>query len=174
VPLAEAEPWLEHLTSCSPCYRDFSQFREAHQRQRNRTILAVAASILVVASVAGWALVQKRNETRLVQTVVVDLRNRSVARGSEPIPTQPPLEIGRTVSHLDIYLPLGSSEGPYEVRIIRLSGETVTTGRATAQLKAPLTVLDVSVNLSSASPGRYVLQVRTGGLEWSSYPIVLR
>ena len=31
MPLAQAEPWLNHLTSCSPCYRDFNQFREAHQ-----------------------------------------------------------------------------------------------------------------------------------------------
>jgi hypothetical protein len=27
VPLSEAENWLDHLTSCSPCYRDFCQFR---------------------------------------------------------------------------------------------------------------------------------------------------
>jgi hypothetical protein len=31
MPLSEAEKWLDHLTSCSPCYRDFCQFRVAHR-----------------------------------------------------------------------------------------------------------------------------------------------
>ena len=29
MPLSEAEKWLNHLGSCSPCYRDFCQFRAA-------------------------------------------------------------------------------------------------------------------------------------------------
>lgn len=29
MPLLEAEKWLDHLTSCSPCYRDFCHFRVA-------------------------------------------------------------------------------------------------------------------------------------------------
>jgi hypothetical protein len=27
MPLSEAENWLDHLCSCSPCYRDFCKFR---------------------------------------------------------------------------------------------------------------------------------------------------
>ena len=27
MPLSEAEKWLDHLTSCSACYKDFCQFR---------------------------------------------------------------------------------------------------------------------------------------------------
>ena len=27
MPLTEAEKWLDHLCSCSPCYRDFCKFR---------------------------------------------------------------------------------------------------------------------------------------------------
>jgi hypothetical protein len=29
--LSEAEKWLDHLTSCSPCYKNFCQFRIAHR-----------------------------------------------------------------------------------------------------------------------------------------------
>ena len=32
MPLSEAENWLDHLTSCSPCYTDFCQFQTAHPR----------------------------------------------------------------------------------------------------------------------------------------------
>ena len=31
MPLVEAEKWLDHLTSCSPCYRDFCHLRVAHR-----------------------------------------------------------------------------------------------------------------------------------------------
>jgi hypothetical protein len=30
MPLAEAEDWLNHLTSCSPCYIGFCQYQVAH------------------------------------------------------------------------------------------------------------------------------------------------
>jgi hypothetical protein len=172
--LAQAEPWLNHITSCSPCYRDFSQFREAYQRRRNLTLLAVAASILVVASIGGWALMQRHGGTQLAQTAVLDLRNRSVARGAHPVPTEPPLEIRRTVSLFNIYLPLGSSEGPYDVRIVTPSGASLLTASGIAKLKDHITSLQVAVSLSSAHAGRYILQIRKAGLEWNSYPLLLR
>jgi hypothetical protein len=31
MPLSEAENWLDHLTSCSPCYADFCEFQAAHR-----------------------------------------------------------------------------------------------------------------------------------------------
>src|SRR5947209_799769 len=123
MPLTEAETWLDHLGSCSPCYGDFSQFRRVYELRRRRTLLAVAASILIAAGIAGWVLLQKHNESLVAQTAVLDLRNRSVSRGTEPNPAEPPLEITRTVSRLNIYLPLGSSEGSYEVRIVTPSSE---------------------------------------------------
>src|SRR5882724_12791357 len=82
--LDEAEMWLDHLGSCSPCYGDFSRFRKAHESGRRRTVLAIAASVLVAAGIAGWFLLQRHNEALVAQTVVLDLRNRSVARDTEP------------------------------------------------------------------------------------------
>lgn len=38
-PLSKAEKWLDHLTSCSPCYRDFFQFQAARRGQGTRTSL---------------------------------------------------------------------------------------------------------------------------------------
>jgi hypothetical protein len=62
VPLAEAEKWLNHLGSCSPCYKDFSELRKGREVQRNRTLLAIAASILVAVGIASWVLFQRHNE----------------------------------------------------------------------------------------------------------------
>ncbi len=174
VPFAQAEPWLEHLTSCSPCYRDFSQFREAHLSRRNRILLAVAAIVILVASVSGWTLLHKRNENLLAQTAILDLRNRSVPRGADRNPDEQPLELSRGTSRLTILLPLGSSEGFYEVRITTLTGASLTASGRTARLKDGVTLLRVRLSLISLRPGTYLFETRRPGLEWESYPLVLR
>jgi len=174
MPLAEAEKWLNHLGSCSPCYGDFSQFRKAYELRRKRTLLAVAASILIAIGIAGWVLIQRHNESLVAQTAVLDLRNRSIARGTEPNPGEQPLEVSRAARHWNIYLPLGSNEVSYEVRVIAPSGEMMTTAQGTARLTEQITRLHVEIALTSAAPGNYTLQVSRPGLDWSSYPLRLR
>ena len=172
--LSEAEKWLDHLGSCSPCYDDFRKLRGSFQQARRRTILAVAASILVIASAAAWWVIQSKDGIGVAQSTVVDLRNRSIARGPEQVPNEPPLEIRRNVSRLNILLPLGSSEGTYEVRIVTDSGESVAATTGTAKLSNQITSLQAVLNVSSAHPGHYVLQVRRDALDWNSYPLALK
>jgi hypothetical protein len=172
--LPEAEKWLDHLTSCSPCYSDFSQFQVAHQRRRTQRLLAIAASILIAIGIAGWVLFQKHNESLVVQTAVLDLRNRSVARGTEPNPDVQPLEVSQSATYLNIYLPLGSAEGLYDVRIVTTSGESLLNAAGEARLNHGVTSLEVAARLSSSRPGRFILQIRKAGSEWNSYSILLR
>jgi len=174
MPLAEAEKWLDHLGSCSPCYSDFSQFRKVHELRRKRTLLAVAASILIVASIAGWALLRRHNEGLDTQVAVLDLRNRSVARGTEPNPAERPLEVNRSATHWNIYLPLGSNEGQYDIRIVTSSGEEVVTTSGTAKVQDQITLLSIVISTSSARPGRYILQIRKTSSEWNSYKLFFR
>jgi hypothetical protein len=110
----------------------------------------------------------------VAQTGVVDLRNRSVPRGGEQNPDEQALEISREVKHLNIYLPLGSAEGPYEMRIATTSGSAVLTTGGVASLKDGVTSIQVVVDFSLASSGRYVFQVRKPKSEWSSYALILR
>src|SRR6185369_7897121 len=104
-------------------YKDFSKLRKVREVQRRRTLLAIAASILVAAGIASWVLVQRHNESLVAQTAVLDLQRRSVSRNQEPNPGEKPLELRRGFSQLNIYLPLGSPEGTYEVRIVTASGD---------------------------------------------------
>jgi hypothetical protein len=172
MPLSEAEKWLEHLTSCSPCYRDFSKLRAAQKQRRMRTFLAVAAGILIVACLAGWAFL--RSKEPLVGTAMLDLRNRSTARGTEPSPSEPPLEISRDVSRLEIRLPLGSLEGSYDLRVSTPEGESLFSGAGVANIQQGITVLRIDMNLSKANPGLYLLQLRHVGSDWNSYPLRIR
>jgi hypothetical protein len=174
MPLTEAEKWLDHLTSCSPCYRDFSELQAGYRRRRMQTILAIAASILIVVGVAGWALFFKPNGPPVVQTAVLDLRNRSVPRGGEVNPGEQPLEVSREVKRLNVYLPLGSAEGPYELRIAHTTGSAIFTTNGVASLRNGVTSIEAAVDLSSASSGRHVLQIRRPNSEWNSYPLLLR
>jgi hypothetical protein len=174
MPLTEAEKWLDHLTSCSPCYGDFSQFQAAYQSRRTRTLLAIAASILIVACLAGWALFLRHNEPLGAQTAIVDLRNRSIPRGTEPNPAESPLEVNRAASSWNIYLPLGSSEGQYDIRIVTPSGELLFEAGGTAKLSNQITSIQIPVSVLESRSGRYVLQIRKTASEWSSYLLVLR
>ena len=78
------------------------------------------------------------------------------------------------MSRLNIYLPLGSPEGLYEVRIVGLSGEPVASITGIAKVSNYIPTLALTINLSSSRPGGYILQIRKADLEWSSYPLVLR
>lgn len=175
MPLSQAESYLDHLTSCSPCYRDFLQLQREHRQRRTRMIFAVAASVLIVAAIATWAVIYRHGSNlQVARSVVVDLRNHSMARGTEPLPSEPPLEISRSVSHLDIYLPFGSSDGPYDFRISTAREEVLRTGSGFAKVQEGITALPVDVNLSSVSPDLYILQIRKVGSEWNSYSLRLR
>jgi len=114
-----------------------------------------------------------RRHDQQIARAVVDLRDRSLARGTEPPPTGLPLEIPRNVSHLDIYLPLGSNDGVYDARLATRTGQEVSTGRAAVELHQGIVVLSWNVNLS-APPGVYVLQVRRTGSEWSSFSVRIK
>lgn len=174
MPLTEAEKWLDHLVSCSPCYRDFSELRKVREVQRRRTVLTIAASILVAAGIAGWVLIRRHSETLVAQTAVIDLRSRSVSRSPEPNPGEQPLELRRGFSQLNIYLPLGSPEGAYDVRIVTMSGDSLLNTGGTAQLKDGVTALQVRGAVFIERPGQYILQVRKAPSGWNSYTLVLR
>jgi hypothetical protein len=85
-----------------------------------------------------------------------------------------PLELRRRFSQLNIYLPLGSPEGAYEVHIVTTSGDSLLNTGGTARLSDGVTSLQVTGKLSVARPGQYIMQIRKPPSEWNSYHLVLR
>jgi hypothetical protein len=175
MPLSEAETWLDHLGSCSPCYRDYLDLRAASRKRLQRALFAVAAGVLLSLLVVGGIHFFKHQGLPPAQTAaVLDLRNRSLTRGAERAPSEAPLEVNRRASQWDIQLPLGSPDGRYEVRLTTEQGEQVLATRGVATITEGVTLLRVEARLSSASPGRYVLQLREPTLAWTSYAVVVR
>jgi hypothetical protein len=54
--LEEAEPWINHLSSCSPCTREFAELRQAFQQRQRLRLASVAAGLLIVlVAAAGYS-----------------------------------------------------------------------------------------------------------------------
>jgi hypothetical protein len=97
-----------------------------------------------------------------------------VSRSPEPSPGEQPLELRRGFSQLNIYLPVGSPEGAYEVRIVTTDGDTLLNMGGTARLKDGITSLQMTGKPFLARHGQCTMQIRKPPAEWSSYPLVLR
>jgi hypothetical protein len=172
VSLTEAEPWLDHLGSCSPCFREFKEFRRQSAIQRRRFLTWVATAAVLLVAVGGWLWVRARHSVEATDTAVLDLRERSVARGqSQADAGQAPLEIPRTAKHLIVDLPIGSKEGTYDVGLLTGTGDQILRATGTAQLHDHITDLRVDVDLSGVQAGAYSLGIRQASLEWTRYPI---
>lgn len=171
VPLAEADPWLDHFSSCSPCFQEFSQFRKQALDRRRSTQVWLAAAAVLLFAVAGRLWVRTGPPVQRTAIVVLDLRERSLARGENPADAKPlALEIPRTTKHLVVDLPIGSKEGSYDLAVLNGAGDEVARATGTATLEGQIVILRADIDIGDVSPGFYFLGVRKLGLEWSRYP----
>jgi hypothetical protein len=172
VSLTEAEPWLDHLGSCSPCFQEFKELRRQSTIQRRHVLTWVATAAVLLFALGGWLWVRGRHSVVTTDTAVLDLRERSVARGqSQSEAGQVPLEIPRTAKHLILDLPIGSKEGAYEVGLLSDTGDQLLRATGMPELHDHIMGLRVDVDFSSIRPGEYFLGVRQASLGWTRYPI---
>src|SRR5260370_28555866 len=133
VSLTEAEPWLYHLGSCSPCFQEFKEFRRQSAIQRRHVLTWVATAAVLLFALGGWLWVRARHSVETTDTAVLDLRERSVARGQRQSETsQARLEISRTTRHLVLGLPIGSKKGAYDVWLLTDTGDQLLRAAAEA------------------------------------------
>jgi hypothetical protein len=119
----------------------------------------------------GWLWVRSRPSVQTSATVVLDLRERSLARGENPTDAKEvALEIPRTARHLIMDLPIGSKEGSYELALLNEAGDEVLRATGTATLENQIVILRADIDIGNVSAGLYFLGVRQPGLEWSRYP----
>jgi hypothetical protein len=170
VSLLEAEPWLEHLGSCSPCYQEFREFRRQWGRQRRRVQAWVAVAAILIFAGAGWLWMRTRTSLPVVDTAMLDLRDRSPVRGTETEPALPPLVIPWSVKHLVLDLPIGSREGRYDVALLNEAGDEVVRTSGIAQMEDHSVILRVEINLERVRKGPYFLGIRQRDLDWTRVP----
>ena len=170
--LADAEPWLKHLSSCSSCSQEFSDFRKQAAGQRRRKYPFLSAAAFLIIAVAGWLWVRTQHSSQSTETQVVDLRNVPAVYGQNPIQSdQHPLELHRSCKHLILELPNGSKEGADEVALLRETGAPVLASSGTARSENKGVMLKVDLDVSKVQPGQYFLGLRQPGEEWTRYPV---
>jgi hypothetical protein len=174
LPLPEADPWLDHLSSCSPCFQEFSEIRKQKAGQRKRTQMWLAAAAMVLLALGGWSWVLSRPSGQTAAVMVLDLRGRAAVRGDgTPETSQPPLQVPRSAKTLNLELPIGSNEGEYDVALLNASGAERFRTSATAKLEDHIVVLRADVDFTGVPPGSYFLGVRQPGHQWTRFPIRL-
>lgn len=172
--LTEAEPWMDHLGKCTPCFRDYNEFRRLIERRRKLSYLGIAAVILV-ACVALWAWRSRRPTVITAHNhVVADMRNRLMLRG-EQTAGEGPVVFQRGFEDVSFYLPEGSRAGTYQVAIFREEpGEALASATGTATIENGMMTMNVTLDLSRIQPGYYLVGIRLPETEWSYYPLIVK
>ncbi len=75
------------LTSCSPCFQEFKEFRRQSAVQRRRVVTWVATAAVLLLAVGGWLWVRGRHAVETTDTAVLDLRENEQ---SPPLETDVP------------------------------------------------------------------------------------
>ena len=172
--LEEAEPWINHLSSCSPCTREFSELRKGHQRRRILQVSGAAAGVLLAAAIAAWFLVRSSLGPAQLRPVTVDLSGWAILRGSEGSPPNPPLRLAKGYLDMTLYLPAGSEPGTYDVQVVREPGQPIWSAQREAKLENFKATIQVPVDLRQFSPGLYLFAYRRQGRNWTYIPQVLK
>jgi hypothetical protein len=140
--------------------------------ERRRAQIWLAAAAVFIFAIAGWLWVRTRPQLQAAAVVVLDLRGRATVRGENPSETsQSPLEVPRNAKALNLELPIGSNEGPYDIALLDPNGAEFFRTSAMAKLEDHIVVLRADVDLAGVSPGSYLLGVRHPGREWTRYPV---
>jgi hypothetical protein len=169
IPLSDAQKWLDHLGSCSPCFQEFKAIKRKLRARRGFRFGGGLAILL--AAVGLWFLLRPQHTTVPNEIAVLDLRTYSSERG-EPTPSnQPPLDIPRATKHLTLYLPIGSKEGSYDVALLSATGDEVLRATGRARLEDHVVVLRAEIDLAHVGSASYFLGIRQAGLEWTRFPI---
>ncbi len=184
LPIRDA--YWEHITHCSPCFQEFLDFRKdlATSRKRlvlrNRLLLGTACVGVALAALLVLPVTHKPGQPTMTAEALsnIDMRPFSVTRGDSD--NQRPQEqyagiLTRTRSRLNVILPLGASEGNYEVRLMDDNRhQVVPSANATALFADHLVRFKVSFDLTSVPPGRYVLASRRDAGGWMTAPVLVR
>lgn len=165
--------WIDHLGTCTPCFREYTELRNQSEWRRRAAYIGVAASILVVLSAGLWLW---RSNRQVVITahnhIVADMRDRLMFRGDQG---KGPLVFGRGIDDVSFYLPEGSRTGTYEVAVFdEESGKSLVRATGTAVINNNTIALNVTLDLSRTNPGHYLVGIRLPGTDWNYANLIIR
>jgi hypothetical protein len=191
-----SDPAWDHVTHCSPCYREFLEFREEQKeandraRRRRRVVLATAAALILVCGL--WLFLRRSPEAKPPQNpakpapqivarasprpAYLDFESVRTGRGEEQTPSRP-LKYALPLDDLDlkIRLPIGSEDGQYQVEILPEPGKPpVASDNGVAALENHSVFLRTRIDLAGLKTGKYYIAFRRVNAEWTVLPLELQ
>ena len=164
---------VDHVTSCNYCLGRLLQFRATRPARaslsfRYAAVAALGLACLLVGFVVANAW--NRNHPAVVQVRsaeihrTLDLSQYGTYRGDQP-PSNPPLHLPAALVNLELVLPRLSQPGAYSIMVASDKNglNRVACATGTAVGGDPRTVVTVSLDLRSATPGKYILSTQLQG-----------
>jgi hypothetical protein len=184
--LTQAQEWIDHLGSCSPCYMEYDGLRRKITKVRRIRAVVIAATVALFISLGSLALrvhwwpmrdkgtnLAGSKRAEVSQPYVVDLRDWMVLRGPEQSARRPLLRLPRARLLLSLYLPIGSEPGNYEFKMTGPDGNAVVATAGSANLEDHVTVLRIEVDLTRVQAGEYFMSIREQDRSWNHYPVLV-
>ena len=107
------------------------------------------------------------------QVASLDLRPLAVTRSEDQKSTKS-LELPRGRVNATILLPVGSSPGAYEIRILDSDLSVRASAKGSAEIRNYVTTLEAPIDLRTVDAGDYQLTLRREGGEWQMFPLRVR
>jgi hypothetical protein len=194
------DPAVDHVGSCSPCFSELTEMRQALDRRNLVWAMGTAgAAVLVLAIVAyfaflrvnatasqdavqpGAAAVTPKSDDSIpsppATQALLDLRNFSATRSVQPSGSTsyvPPVEIPRGFLAITVRLPIGSEAGSYEVEIRKPNQPAIQIANATATIENGITTMIINMDTASIQPGEFEFAWRMANFTWRTHPVVIR
>jgi hypothetical protein len=182
------DPAYDHFAKCSPCYQELRTLQQADAAKvvavtKRRRMMIAAAAVLAVAIAGSWFALRRAGDADRIaqprtqtapQSARLDLRPLAVTRSQEQKVEAAPLMVPRGRVNATILLPVGSSPGEYDVRILDADLRARATARGSAEIRNYVTTLEAVIDVSALEAGDYQLTLRRDGGEWQMFPLRVR
>ena len=182
------DPAYDHFAKCSPCYQELRALQQADAANvsavaKRRRMMLAAAAVLGVVIAGSWFAIRRTDDSgRAARTTTetaprmanLDLRPLAITRSEDQKAAATPPEVPRERLNATILLPVGSSPGAYEVRVLDSDLRVRASTTGAAEIRNYITTLEVAIDLGALDAGDYQLTLRREGGEWQMFPLRVR
>lgn len=178
-----------HITSCSPCYGEYTRFQREARRRRLGLLGLAAAAALLVGVYVGWVhapaqqVAEKREQprpsppiARIVAKppvqVTVNLAQFAVVRGDDSKAVRPARLPAKRL-RVTFLMPLGVDAGIYRVSLAQQASPVVEEKTVRAQLRDGIAFFELEFEAEVLAGKRITLAVQPNGQSWRRYPLLI-
>ena len=189
---------VSHVVSCSPCFQEYARLRRMSVFTRGIQVAAASLVVLAVlfASVRFvWNYTRWRGEPSISRehraepqprvatkqapppiaplALTVNLASFSPTRGDQAQDSAKKIHLPAKLLRVSFLLPFGMEPGEYAFRLKDSAGNVLKNTHAPGRLTDGITSVEVDLDLTAASRGRFTLMIRPPGLSWRTFPVLV-